>query len=168
MNEFKLTEEQKRRIERNRLEALEKLRNRQERLARESAAIVSKNASPQESLRVNLQLSTNAPQAAAGGDSHPTKWWKPDTGPAPPKRPAAAAPSQSSTIPQKAKVKIVFQLDSPKTFSATASPALNSIYRAVPGSSYAAGEQLWKFPLSQYDQLCKFVLHFGSDALTLV
>lgn len=155
MNELKLSEEQKQRIERNRLEALERLQSRQERLARESAVTGSTGAPRHGCLDAAPQLSTKVPPAVVEGDSAPAKWWKPDTGSGSRRQPASAGLPQTPTMPQAAKVRIVLQLDSPTTFSATACAALSSLYRAIPGSTGAGGGQLWKFPLSQYERLCK-------------
>lgn len=159
MNEFKLTEEQKRRIEQNRLEALEKLRNRQERLARENAVMINADAPSRGSLALTSQTSTNSTSTPAAGEVRPTEWWKRNSVPVSNVRQVATAPAQAQQASQKAKARVVLQLDSPTTFSASACAAINSIYRSITGSCYVAAEQLWKFPLSQYEHLCKSVSH---------
>lgn len=155
MSGVQLTEEQKRRIEQNRLDALERLQNRQERLARESIATTSTTAPPREGLSVDPQPSADPTLAATGAGARPAEWWKRGAKPAAHARQVAIASPSVQRMPQRPKVRVVLQLDSPTTFSATACIALNPTYRSIPGSSYAAGEQLWKFPLSQYEHLCK-------------
>lgn len=156
MDEFKLTDEQKRRIEQNRLDALERVRSRQERLAREKAVMISTDIPSRGSLISAPQPSTSSAPPPAAGELQPTEWWKRSSGPVSSVRQVSTAPTQAQQASQKTKVRVVLQLDSPTTFSASAYATLNSIYRAISGSSYVATEQLWKFPLSQYEHLCKF------------
>lgn len=124
MGEEGLTAEQKARIEQNRIQALERLKQRQLRLEQE-------------------QKHLSQPPAAPGPASSYHR-------PLEAKRPATKRPEHGP----RESIKVEMQLDTPTTFCIAAStPTLHPLCRSIPGAVYLQEDNVWRLPLPQYPSL---------------
>lgn len=141
-----LTEEQRRRIEQNRLEALERLKKRQERLLQEKHEKIEASIS----VPLTTLLQPEPPKFPPNRISN--KIPKPSSFTA--KRSSNTNRQGATPKEEKNKAKVTLQLDSPTTFSAPAVSALAATFRIIPGAKYVVTRSIWVFPLSQYSNLC--------------
>ena len=146
-NNEQLTEEQLMKIERNRSEALERLRKRQSKLLQEQQVHTNNH---------NLEsFSKRAATVRKASTTYPSNTINAAN------NYSIAAFDDSATRTQHAKTgklrapRVVLQLYSADSFSAPGFILLNSIYKSIPDGRFSSDEQLWRFPLSQYSNLCK-------------
>jgi len=132
-NNEKLTEEQLKRIERNRTEALERLRKRQERLLQEQMQAKGQSLEPPSKRATTSQKTISVCPSSTTNTVH------------------AKAGKLEAT-------KVVLRLYSADSFSAPGLIPLSPIYKSIPDGRFSSDEQLWRFPLSQYSNLCKHAL----------
>lgn len=73
-----------------------------------------------------------------------------------------SGPSLSAPKNPKVDVRIITQLESPTSFSIPKCPSLHKTFHQVEEAKYLYDEGVWRFPLSQYEHLCnRTIVTFG-------
>jgi SWI/SNF-related matrix-associated actin-dependent regulator 1 of chromatin subfamily A len=150
-----LTQEQKARIEINRLQAIERLRQRQLRLAPEG-----KSSTPFESDTVKPGNGATKEDPTANAQVERTTARVSKEKSLPLSLPLSAPLSLPPAPKTIRNVRVAVQLETTKSFSTMACPALQHSYRIIPGARFSHEDKLWRFPLSSYTQ---FLESLGSN-----